>query len=710
MSRRGGAPRWGRRIGRLLSLAAFVGFGAFLAGELRDGFARRGADPGSTEAGEEPEEVVSRAIETTAFGSDGTVIEIRAEEALGRSDGRQRLIEAEVRIAGADEGRDVFLAGDELVLDIGSEAEALDFIGNAVLRTDRIELSGSHLRFRGSPDRLWSIDPVQFVTEGFIGIANAMQFHIGDGDVHLQGVVAGSPPDADGANDPDSGLEVVAGRARYSAEDGTTTLERDVELLSGRIELRSMDPVVVRRDRARQRTRSVEAGFGTELRVRPPAPEEEDASPDEASTNALFLRGDRVEIELGAGGVPETVRVQENATLARGHTELRSGRARLALARDGSPERLVLTSDVKGQIETGGSGPDRRLAFVEADRMEGGFEDDGRLGAARFEGNVEARVGRATATARTARWNGASTLDLEGEPRLQDPTLLELESPNIRLSAGNESRVRATGGVTVRFLPTALGWLPGLFEGASLLAGAAHLTAGTGVARFSEGVRLRFGRNRITSTGLDVDARGGKLVAANGVTSAFEFARPVGDELTTADDETANEETANEETTDGPPETDGDSDAPEPDPFAFTAWANLMGYDAGQSRLAWRGSPRLEHRTGEGALGKLVAERLDAVVAADGTASEVTGNGDARFDRGEDQVRGDRISYRPGPDQLEAWGEPAVFDFGGRRSEGGWLEVGLSETRSRVGAAESRRVETRVRVRRPDPGTSPRRR
>lgn len=687
---------WGRRIGRLLSLAAFVGFGLFLAGELRDGFARRGAEPSSTEAGEEPEEVVSRAIETTAFGSDGTVVEIRAEEALGRSDGRQRLIEAEVRIAGADDGRDVFLAGDELVLDIGSEAEALDFIGNAILRTERIEVSGPHLRFRGSPDRLWSIDPVQFVTEGFIGIASAMQFHIGDGDVHFQGVVAGPPPGRDGREDPDSGVEVIAGRARYSAEDGTTTLEQDVELVSGRVELRSLDPVVVRRDQARQRTRSVEAGFATELRVRPPPGEGEPLSPGEESGEALALRGDRVEIELGPGGFPETVRVRENATLERGHTEFRAERARLGLAPDGSPEQLVLTGGVRGQIETSGSEPDRRLVFVESDRMEAGFEDDGGLGAARFEGNVEARVGRATATAQTARWNGASTLDLEGSPRVADPSLLELESPKIRLSAGVESRVRASEGVTVRFLPSELGWLPGEFNDASLLAGTAYLTAGTGVARFSDGVRLRFGGNRITSSGLQVEARQGRLLASNGVTSAFAFPRPA-PEGSGAADETSGADVG---------EADEEPDDADPDPFEFTARANRMAYRAAESRLVWAGSPRLEHRSGEGeatAPAELVAERLEAVVSPDGAASEVTGDGEARFDRGEDQVRGDRITYRPGPDQLEAWGAPAVVDFGGRRSEGGWVEVALSETRSRVSAADSRRVETRVRIRRPDP-------
>ena len=719
--------RWSRRIGSLLSLAAFVGFGLFLAGELREGFARRGAEPGSTQPGEEPEEVVSRAIETTAFGSDGTVIEIRAEEALGRSDGRQRLIEAEVRILGADEGRDVFLAGDELVLDIGRQAEALDFIGNAVLRTERIELSGSHLRFRGSPDRLWSVDPVQFVTEGFVGIANAMQFHIADGDVHFQGVVAGSPP-ADEEDDPAPEVEVLAGRARYSAEDGTTTLEDDVELVSGRVKLTSQAEVVVRRDQQRQRTRSVEAGFGTELRVRPPAEggkeeeepadevpsdeeetpndeagavEDEAEAPEDETANELLLRGDLVEIELGAGRFPETVHVHENAALVRSHTELRAERARLGLARDGSPRLLNLFDGVRGQIETAGSGPDRRLVFVESDRMEAGFDEEGGLGEAVFEGSVEARVGAAAATARTARWNGANALDLEGEPRVADPALLELESPRIRLTAGIESRVQATEGVSVRFLPTALGWLPGAFEDASLLAETAHLTSGTGAARFGGDVRLRFGGNRIASSGLDVDAQRGRLLAMGGVTSTLEFSRPTGDDPTAAAvDGAAPDPGGGEEDL-----SDPDSVAA-PDPFAFTAWADRMAYDAHRSRLAWRGSPRLEHSAASNAaadLSELAADRLDALVSPEGDASEVTGDGEARFDRGEDQVRGDRITYRPGPDQLEAWGAPAVVDFGGRRSEGGWLEVALSETRSRVNAANSRRVETRVRVRRPDP-------
>lgn len=661
--------RWARRVGQAASLLALLGFGVFVARELRDGFARRGADPGATEAAEEPEDVESLALETTAFDSDGTRIEIRAREALGRSDGRQRLLEAEVRLVGADQGRDVRLAADELVLDVASDVESLDFIGNALLETPRIQLSGPHLRFRGSPNRLWSIDPVQFVTEDFVGMAASVQFRVDTGDVHLRGVTADPPPAASG------GARVAAGRARFDPADGATTLVEAVELTSGRLELHSDSPVVVRRDLALGRTRAIEAGFASELVVRPPpGPPGDETATEE--TPPITLSSDFVEIELGPDGAPTTVRLPEGVQLARGHTDLRAGRGRLALAPDGSPERLDLGGGVEARLEAGLAGVARRLVFVESESMEAEIEPDGELGVALFEGGVETRVGEATATSDTAHWNGANTFRLEGSPRLEDPSLLELESTRMRLTAGSASRVRADGRVAVRFAASELDWLPGAVEEAGLIAERADFAAGSGRARFFEDVRLRFGPNRVISGALTVDAAAGKLVAMEGVRSDLEFATP--------------------------PREDESGGASEPDRFAFTATANLMAYEAGTARLSWRGGPQLEHR-GPGEVTKLVADRLDAALTPGGAASSVTGSGEAGFDRGDSRIEGDRIRYSPGPDVLEAWGAPATVDSDGRRSEGGWLEVGLSDARSRIRPSDRSRTETRVVVRRTRP-------
>ncbi len=692
--------RWrrARRLGRLASLAAFLGFTLFLGRELRESFARRGAPPTTGQAQtEEPDEVVSRALEATAFDSDGAVVEIRAAEALGHSEGRQRLLDAEVRLAGADEGRDVVLAADELILDIGGSIAVLDFIGNAVLRTERLELAGPHLRFRGAPNRLWSIDPVQFATEDLIGIAAGMQFRVGTGEAHLQGVTAGPPP---GKADPGAGVRISAGRAHFDPWEGVVTLEEEPHLTSGRLELRSRSPVLVRRDLERSQTRSVESGFGTEVVVHPPGSQDTEpgaGATSEAMTPAVTLHSDLMEIELGPAAVPATVRATENVVLARGDTELRAERARLQLTPEGSTEHLELNGSVEARLETASGG---RLVFLEAERMETGFRSDGGFGAADFSGGVSARMGSTTSTSETARWNGRDTLELEGEPALTDPALLDLESPEIRLTLGSESRVRARSGVMVRFAPGALGWLPGKHHEAALTADRADLSAGSGKARFQGGVRLRFGPNRVSSGGLEVDAEAGKLVAAGGVDSALEFPRPASsEEPAPADGEERPAPVAA-----GPSAAeDGEVRAPgaAPEPFAFRASANLMAYDAATSRLSWRGVPRLIHRFSEDDPSELIADRLDAAISPDGAASAVTAEGDARFEWEAGRIEGARIRYRPGLDELEAWGAPAVMEADSRRSEGGWLRVGLSETKSRIHPRETRRVETRVKVRRP---------
>ena len=654
-----------RRLARVLSVLGFVGFNAFLIIRLREGFERRAADPAEATEGvpEEPEEVVSRAIEFTRLDERGRpLFELTAEEALGRSDGRQRFLGVEVRVVAVYDDRDTLVAADELLVE--PRTESLEFLGNVLLEVEGLELSGPRLQFRRAPDRLWSDDPVQFLSEDFVGIAASMRFRIGSGGVILRGVVA--EPVAEG------GFSVVADRVSFDRESGDTTLFGDIEIASEGIELASAESVVARRDRERRRLHTMEAGFGTVLRV---LPEAQEAEPADAEPAAVTLRADEVEIELGGGRTPRIVHARDNPVVSEpSGAELRGGRGRLDLDTEGRPERLWLSGEVRSRLELGGE-PGSRVS-IEAGEAEFGFDGDGNLAAARYRGGVEARYGRASASADGADWDGEDTLVLRGAPRVVDSSLLELESTDLRLIVGEASRIEAEGTVTARFLPERLEWLPGQFDEAGLTSETATLESGAGRGAFSGGVRLLFGRNRLLADTLDVDAEIRTLHAAGAVATSLEFE---------------------------PPQDEAEPESPKKK-VAFDANSERFVYDADASQLVYGGAPRLEQRASTGDATHVRGGRIEATLLPDGSLSAVTSAQGARFERGPNQVSAGRIRYEPDADRLEAWGSPAVVEIEGRLSEGGHLELAFGEDRSEIHPTRTRRALARVRIEERPPG------
>ena len=690
--------RW---IGPAVSVLAFGGFAVFLVLRLQEGFQRRAAEwfESVDEVPEEREEVVSRAIEFTFDEQGRAVLRGRAEQALGRSDGQQRFVEVEVRLLEVHDDGDAVVAADELTID--TRTEALEFLGNALLSVEGLELSGPHLHFRRAPDRLWSNDPVQFRSEDFVGIAASMQFDMATGDVSLRGVVA-IPPEEDGCS-------VVAERARFDRETADTTLSEDVEVACGRLELTSEERVVARRDPGRGLTRAIEAGFGTELRLAGSAGEDEaDPGVDRDDVPAV-LRGDELEIELEDGRFPRLVHVKDNPSFSGGSgAELRGEEGRLALDREGRPEWLRMTGGVTSRLPAGEEG--RNLVLVDSDRLEVEFDDEGTIAATVFGGGVRARYGRASATAESARWNGADTLVLEGAPRVVDSSLLELEGADLRLIVAESSRVEANGAVSARFLPARLDWLPGRFDRAVLTGDSAVIETGTGQGAFTGSVRLLFGRNRLLSHELRVDAEQRTLDASGEVVTSLELEIPApeepaldeqdsGFELPAAAAPAPAEEGATARAGAAPT-----ADEP-PASFVFSAWAGQFRYEASEGRLSYRGTPRIERGEPSGEVSSLVAGRIEADLAADGTLGAVRGGQSARFQRGDNLVRGSRIRYEPGPDVLFAWGSPAVVEVDGRSSEGGLLELSLAHNRSDIHPTRAGRAVTRARIRNPGTGT-----
>ena len=702
--------RWTIRLFRAGVTLGFFGFAAFLALQLRESFARRSADRTSAPARvpEEPEEMVSRAIELTQFDDRGRpLVEITAEEALGRTDDRQRFSGVEVRVFEIHDGSDAVVAADELLL--GTDGEALEFLGNALLKTPGLELSGPRLQFRRAPDRLWSSDPVQFRTDDFVGIAASLQYRIDSGEVSLRGVVAG-PVEAEG-------LSVVAERARFDRTTQDTRLFGGIEIASKRLALTSVESVVLRRDRERGLMRSLEAGFGTVLRVLPEPRRTADSDsgdsdagdPDAGGAGAgpvappresgeaagpqagVSLHGDEVEIELDGGRNPRTVRVPGNPFVTSDGRELRAEQAWLDLGEDGLPERLRLRGEVTSSLPAGPDG-ESRIA-VEADEMVIGFDGQGQLAEAQYRGAVAARHGGASASADAADWDGRDTLVLRGSPRVVDSSLVELEGGDLRLIVGEESRLEAREAVTARFLPNRLDWLPGRFEEVGLTSDAASLESGSGRGAFRGGVRLLFGRNRLVAETLEVDARSRTLHAEGGVGSTLEIEVPPPAE--------PGEVTGPPAPADSGGEADGGSRSPpEGETFAFDARAERFSFLAAESRLSWEGAPRLEQRSAAGGVSRVSAGRIEAELR-DGSLAAIVGEHGARFERGVNEVKGARIRYEPGPDRLEAWGFPAAIAVEGRLSEGGHLEVGFRDDRSEIHPTRAGRALARVKVRNP---------
>lgn len=672
----------------------FAGFTVFLVLRLQEGFERRAGEwfGSADEVPVEPEEVVSTVVEFSRFDEQGRLVLVgRAEQALGRSDGQQRFLEVEVRLIEVLGDTDAVVAADELLLD--PRTEAVEFIGNALLNVEGLELSGPHLHFRRAPDRLWSRDPVQFRSDDFVGIAASMQFDVTAGDVSLQGVVA-----APAAED---GFAVVAERVRFDGDTADTSLFGDVEISSDALTLSSRESVIARRDQERGRMHSIEAGFGTALIFLDPSDTERDVPAEEATEERLTLRGDKLEISLEDGRVPRRVRVDENPSLRRGPgIELDGDEGTFELDSEGTPERLSLTGEVRSRLPAGPGA--RYLVSVESADLAVDFDPEGDIAQASFRGEVRARHGRASATAESAVWDGVDTLVFEGSPRLVDSSLLELESGDLRLVIAEPTRVEAGEAVTARFLPARLDWLPGQFEGVVLTGDSAVMEAGSGEGVFTGGVRLLFGRNRLLSERVSVDAESRTLEATGEVVTSLELEVPPADageaerQDGAADVPEAASGPAAVGTAEGgaAPPTDGETSGPSA--FVFRARAERFRYEANGSRLSYGGAPELERVGPSGEVSRLVAGRIEADLTSEGSLGALRGAQGARFERGSNRVRGSRIRYEPGGDILLAWGSPAVVTVEGRASEGGLLELGLGDNRTEIHPTRRRRALTRA--------------
>ena len=695
--RRGGSllSKW---IGPAVTVLAFAGFTAFLVLRLQEGFERRAGEwfGAADEVPVEPAEVVSTEVEFTRFDEQGRlVLEGRAEQALGRSDGQQRFLEVEVRLVGVFADGDALVAADELLLD--PRTEAVEFIGNALLSVEGLELSGPHLHFRRAPDRLWSRDPVQFESEDFIGIAASMQFEVVAGDVSLQGVVA--LPAAG------EGFAVIAERVRFDGETADTSLFGDVEIASDELVLFSRESVIARRDRERGRMRSIEAGFGTELTFLDSPGEGREVRVDESPEDRLVLRADKLEISLEGGRVPRQILVEESPLLRRGTgVELRGDAGTFDLDSEGTPERLGMTGDVRSRLP---GGPDRQhLISVESTDLEVDFDPRGDIAQALFRGRVEARHGRASGTAERARWDGVDTLVLEGNPRLVDSSLVELQSGDLRLIIGAPARVEAGDSVTARFLPARLDWLPGEFESVVLTGDSAVMEAGSGRGVFTGAVRLLFGKNRLLSDEVNVDAEGRTLTANGQVVTSLELEAPAADaggeaggaELPEVGAPGAEPDPGAVRTVAAGAEDPAAGEASPASSFVFTARSERFRYEAERSRISYLGTPELERLSPSGELSRLVAGRIEADLTATGSLGALRGVQGARFSRGDNLVRGSRIRYEPGPDLLLAWGAPAIVQVEGRASEGGLLELALGDDRTTIHPTRVRRALTRARI------------
>lgn len=692
-ARRRGAPFFSRWIGPAITVLLFAGFTAFLVLRLQEGFERRAAEwfGSADEVPVEPEEVVSTEVQFTRFDEQGRlVLEGRAEQALGRSDGQQRFLEVEVRLIEVLADGDAVVAADELLLD--PQTEAVEFIGNALLSVEGLELSGPHLHFRSAPDRLWSRDPVQFRSDDFVGIAASMQFEVAAGDVSLQGVVA--------APATEGGLRVIAERVRFDGETADTSLFGDVEITSDALRLFSKESVVARRDREQGRMRSIEAGFGTELTFLDPSDSAADHGLVKATPERWVLRGDRLEISLEDGRLPRRVWVQENPSLHQAETELRGDEGTFALDSEGTPERLSMTGGVRSRLP-GGPGA-RYLISVRSSDLEVEFDPEGEIAGASFHGGVDARHGRASATSASAVWDGVDTLVFEGNPRLVDSSLLELESGDLRLVIAEPSRVEAKDAVTARFLPARLDWLPGQFEGVVLTGDSAVMETGSGQGVFRGGVRLLFGKNLLLSDKVSVDAEARTLEAAGEVVTSLELDTPppgVGE----ADQQDRDADLPAAETGPDTVRTAGvgaappaEGEASPPSPFVFRARAERFRYEANTSRLSYGGTPEVERVESSGEVSRIVAGRIEADLTTEGSLGALRGVQGARFERGANLVRGSRIRYEPAADFLLAWGSPAIVRVEGRTSEGGLLELGLGDNRTAIHPTRLRRAVTRA--------------
>lgn len=693
----------------VLAVAAFSAFTAFLVLRLREGFDRRVADE-AAETTEEPEDVVSRAIEFTLDEQGEPLLRVVAEEATGRSDGVQRFLGVSARFFETWEGGDSEIAADELLLD--AAGGSLQFLGNARLTTEGLELGGPHLRFRRAPDQLWSNEVVHFATEDFFGVALSFRFHLESREVHLRGVAV-VPPGGDG-------VSAAAESAVFDPETGDTTLFGEVELASDEVVLTSRENVVLRRDPELGRIVAVEAGFGTRLHFAARGPEtgsgaaeapdaEEEGAPGApdapapedtavegngdgvAGAAVPVLHGDFVRIEIGEGRRPGSITVEQGPLLRTPDgAELRGDRAELRLANSGAEDRrrghtVRFTGNVRSEVLT--RGPDERLVRVESDRTEISLDSGGDPERGQFRGGVRVDAGGARAFAEMAYWDGDSTLALGGSPRVEDSALLDLEARQIVVVVGETTGIEARGRVAARFSVSRLSWLPGEFESAGLFAEAARMESGSGRALFEGEVRLLFGGSRFESGELELDAEERVLVAAGAVRSAMEvgFDRGGG----------GGDESAVGDGTNG----DGSGGEGPAEAARFTASAERFDFRAAEGRMRWSGTPSLEVTLGdEGeAPTRVTAGEISAELTESGALTALVGDYAARFERSGRRAEGRRIRYRPAEGILEAWGAPATVTADGRSSEGGRLRIEFDGARSEAEASRARRASARSR-------------
>ena len=702
----------------VLAVAAFSAFTAFLVLRLREGFDRRVADE-AAETTEEPEDVVSRAIEFTLDEQGEPLLRVVAEEATGRSDGVQRFLGVTARFFETWEGGDSEIAADELLLD--AAGGSLQFLGNARLTTEGLELGGPHLRFRRTPDQLWSNEVVQFATEDFFGVARSFRFHLESREVLLRGVAV-TPSGGEG-------VSAAAESAVFDPETGDTTLFGEVEMASDEVILTSRENVVLRRDPELGRIVAVEAGFGSRLLLAARAPEaasealraheegaegapgsaasEEEAAVDgdeerTAGAAAPVLHGDFVRIEIGEGRRPRSIAVEQGPLLRTPDgAELRGDRAEVRFADSGEEGRrhghtIRFTGEVRSEVLT--RGPDERIVRVESDLAEISLDAGGDPERGQFRGGIRVDAGGARAFAEMAYWDGDSTLALGGSPRVEDSALLDLEARQIIVVIGEATGIEASGGVAARFSVSRLSWLPGEFESAGLFAEAARMESGSGRARFEGEVRLLFGGSRFESEELELDAEERVLVAAGAVRSAMEIGLDRGRAGGGGDSAVGDGANGDGSAGEGPagkgPAGEGPAGA-----ARFTARAERFDFRAAEGRMRWSGTPSLEVTLGdEGeAPTRVTAGEVSAELAESGALTALVGDYAARFERGGQRADGRRVRYRPEEGILEAWGAPATVTADGRSSEGGRLRIEFDGARSEAEASRARRASARSR-------------
>lgn len=723
-----------------LVVCGFVLFTIFLGSRLREGFDRQVAED-EIGVAEEPEEVVSRAIEFTVDEQGRPLLTVIAEEATGRSDGRQRFLGVTARFYETWEGGDAEIAADELLLDTGSGS--LEFLGNALLVTEDLELGGPHLRFRRAPDHLWSNDPVQFSTDEFAGVALSFRFRIDTREVHLRGVTVVSRTG--------DGVSALAETAVFDPLTTDTTLFGGVELTTDRVELTSRESVILRRDPARGRLETVEAGFGTALRLLPPAagdPDLGEAASDlggaasdlgEAASvaEAVFesgaaggspapgpareaespagngagdapedpggavLYGDSVRIALAGGRRPERVVVEVGPLLETpAGAELRGERAELEFgstapgATDPGSDRVRFEGEVRTELMTRGETPFR--VDLESDRAEFTLDRGGAAGGATFTGGVEAKVAGTEASGDTAVWDGEVTLTVTGSPRVRDGSVLDLEGREVTVVVGTKTAVAVRGEVGARFDARRLGWLPGDFESAALFCETAALESGSGRGIFDGGVRLLFGRSRFEAQRLDLDTDARVLFASGGVETMMEVRTgPAGGGAPPA---------AADGGALGDADSPDDGSAADPEQIAFSASADRFEFRAADGWMRWNGEPRLTvGKEGEDAT-RVVAGEISAELTGDGGLAGLVGERSARFEQAGHRAEGRRLRYEPRRRRLTAWGAPARVEAEGRSSEGGRLVLDLGGETSAVEASRQRRATARTRLSRRRPG------